>query len=77
MAGSFTAVSATAQTTGDPVVPQGVTGRLTKDYTFTISAGNDIVIHPKQGGVSVASADVSWLARRCWNSHWTLMLIFW
>jgi len=43
-------------TTGDPVVPQGVTGRLTKDLTFTISAGNDIVIHPKQGGVSVIVA---------------------
>lgn len=34
----------------------GVTGRLPQDLSFTISAGNDITIHPKQGGVSVIVA---------------------
>lgn len=36
-----------------PSVQQGVTGRLNRDYNFTIAAGDVITIHPLQGGVSV------------------------
>lgn len=43
--------TAVMQYDGEPGIVTGVTGRIPKDLTYTISAGNDITVHPLVGGV--------------------------